>query len=203
MGIRLQTKEAMQVSAPYAKKLVLTNCDVKTLKFVKNFPNLQCLYLEGTNITDESLENVKYLPMLRDLKLSETTISDAGLKYVTAARSLEYVIVHGTRVTKAGAERISQQMPLTAVAPTVPRRIVRMLQVLNRLRNRKMLRSDRAIDQNYRYRRTCSRSGRTPNSAISTASARPLKHICIDRTASTFIKAQLLSLAQAKTTSMC
>ena len=133
MGNPITDQGLMQVSAPYAKKLVLTNCDVKTLEFVKNFPNLQCLYLEGTNITDESLENVKYLPMLRDLKLSETTISDAGLKYVTAARSLEYVIVHGTRVTKAGAERISQQMPLTAIAPTVPRRIVRMLQVLNSL----------------------------------------------------------------------
>lgn len=132
MGNPITDKGLMQLNAPYAKKLVLTNCDVRTLEFLSNFPNLRSLYLEGTNITDDALKNLKLLPMLKELKLSETTISDTGLKNITAARSLEYAIAHGTRVTKAGAEAVSKRMPLTAIAPFQPRSLRLMLDQLNK-----------------------------------------------------------------------
>jgi len=76
------------------------------LLHLKDFPNLQCLDLSGTQISDDGLVHLKGLTNLRSLDLAGTHITDAGLVHLKDLTKLEKLSLDGTRICDAGLEHL-------------------------------------------------------------------------------------------------
>jgi Leucine Rich Repeat (LRR) protein len=69
---------------------------------LRGMTSLQTLGLDNSTITDQDLEVVENLPDLRCLGLEHTAISDAGLKHLRGLAKLETLYLSETRVTDRG-----------------------------------------------------------------------------------------------------
>lgn len=80
--------------------------DAELAKLAPLAPNLRCLDLTGTGVTDKGLAALATMPHLTRLHLARTAITDAGLMQLTPLAELEYLNLHGTQVTDAALERL-------------------------------------------------------------------------------------------------
>lgn len=69
---------------------------------LEDLPDLDNLYLGGTQISDAGLQHIKGLTELRSLWLGHTQIHDAGLKNLARMQQLSMLDLSGTNVTDAG-----------------------------------------------------------------------------------------------------
>ena len=76
------------------------------LENLKSLPQLQWLYLSGSNVTDAGLENLKGLSRIEELSLAGTDVTDAGLENIEGLSQLEMLFLAGTNFTDAGLEHI-------------------------------------------------------------------------------------------------
>ena len=87
----------------------------KGLIHLQTLPLLQTLSLGGSLITDEGLTHLKSLSQLRDLDLMNTGITDAGLEHLQNMQYLRLVYLSSTQVTPQGVEKLRQAMPYTLI----------------------------------------------------------------------------------------
>ncbi|WOO39264.1 c-type cytochrome domain-containing protein [Rubellicoccus peritrichatus] len=73
---------------------------------LQQFPKLQRLHLDGTNVSDANLQQLIRLPELTYLNLYNTNISDQGIKAIAQYPSLEQVFLTDTKVTPEGIESL-------------------------------------------------------------------------------------------------
>ena len=93
----LQPKTEMSTGGVY---------DDEQLEHLKGLRQLECLELDGTNITDAGMRHLKGSPQLKDLQIGNTHITDAGLQYISGLTQLQRLSLHNTRITDAGLENL-------------------------------------------------------------------------------------------------
>jgi hypothetical protein len=100
--------------------LSCTQCKDSDLAILKDFPELQVLWLNGTNVTDAGLAHLAGLKNLETLYLSGTGIGDAGLAHLEALTRLQNLDLQGTQVGDPGLERLRglTQLRIVFVAAT-------------------------------------------------------------------------------------
>ncbi len=104
---RLKGKVETDAKAPgkpvVKVSLANTKADDKVLALVaKAWPQLQCLELEGTNITDAGLDHLERLARLKKLSLINTVITDKGLAHLKGLTHLETLDLSATKITDQG-----------------------------------------------------------------------------------------------------
>ena len=74
-------------------------------------PNLKCLCLNGTRITDDSLTCLRRYPKLMFLRLDDTSITDVGLRSLYHLTHLRSVCLHGTNKVVKGHIELRERFP--------------------------------------------------------------------------------------------
>lgn len=82
------------------------------LVLVKEFPDLEYLFLGGTAITDAGLVHLEKLEELGWLDLRDTAVTDAGLERLKGLKKLRMLRYTGSKVTKEGFEKLQKSIPL-------------------------------------------------------------------------------------------
>ena len=83
----------------------VTDADLACLK---DLPDLQLLHLHATQVTDTGLEHLKGLTNLRWLYLDKTQVTDTGLEHLKELNNLRWLFLHGTQVTGTGLEHLKE-----------------------------------------------------------------------------------------------
>ncbi|WP_309397531.1 c-type cytochrome domain-containing protein [Cerasicoccus maritimus] len=83
---------------------------------LKNFPQLQRLHLENSNVTDADLAKLAMLKDLSYLNLSSTKITESGLKTALALPALTELYVHGIDVTPKALNELRAQHDAVDIA---------------------------------------------------------------------------------------
>ena len=95
--------------------LNLTNNKMPSTALVQAaIPNLEKLWLKGTNANDETLLAISNMKKLRVLELRDTQITDQGLTYLIGGK-INDLAVSGTSITDKGVESIGR-LPLKKLA---------------------------------------------------------------------------------------
>lgn len=81
------------------------------LEFLGDLPDLQCLSVERSTITDAALPRIGLQTHLRYLWLENTAISDAGLAHLRGLKELRYLYMRDTDVTTQGVKELKQFLP--------------------------------------------------------------------------------------------
>jgi hypothetical protein len=76
------------------------------LEAVRDLPDIECLDLWWSQITDRGLSNIECLHRLREITIYETSISDEGLKHIASLRQLESLGLAHTCVSDKGLEQL-------------------------------------------------------------------------------------------------
>jgi hypothetical protein len=76
------------------------------LEHLKDFTQLQQLFLNNTKVTDAGLEHLKGLTQLNRLDLSNTAVTDIGLEHLKGLVQLQWLELSSTTVTDAGLEHL-------------------------------------------------------------------------------------------------
>lgn len=98
---------------PQLEWLYLTGTQVTDagLKHLEGLTRLQALALSGKQITDTGLAHLAGLTQLRLLDLKGTQVTDAGLEHLRNMSQLQLLDLRETHVTKKGAERLQEVLP--------------------------------------------------------------------------------------------
>jgi hypothetical protein len=81
------------------------------LKYVERCSNLICLDVSETKITDVGLKSIQRLARLERLRLGATKITDSGLDCLKTLSQLRNLDVGATQVTDAGLETLRSALP--------------------------------------------------------------------------------------------
>lgn len=76
-----------------------------------DFPGLERLHLDGTNVTDGMIAELTKLPNLNYLNLYNTEITDAALDVLADCEGLKKLFLRRTKVSAGGIERLKNQNP--------------------------------------------------------------------------------------------
>jgi internalin A len=86
------------------------------LKELKEFTNLQYLFLSGAGVTDAGLKELRDFKSLHTLDLSSTAVTDVGLRELKDCKGLETLYLRQTRVTDAGVKELKAALPRCEIA---------------------------------------------------------------------------------------
>lgn len=78
---------------------------------LKEQPDLESLYLIGTNVTDDGLKHLSHMSRLEHLCLDGLQITDAGLEHLRTISNLEFLSLRHTNVTDEGVAKLRQSLP--------------------------------------------------------------------------------------------
>ncbi len=92
-------------------KLPITDED---LTFISQFPNIEKLILNGTDITGKHLDALKSCEQLAEIALSNTPISFPSLQLLSDFVGLKKVYLWNTAITQKELIQLEQQMPQVA-----------------------------------------------------------------------------------------
>jgi hypothetical protein len=81
------------------------------LKELKDFKNLEFLFLDGAGVTDAGLKEVKQFKSLHTLSLNSTAVTDAGLRELKDFKGLQNLYLRYTKVTEAGVKELKAALP--------------------------------------------------------------------------------------------
>ena len=81
------------------------------LKELKEFKNLEYLFLSGTGVTDAGLKELKDFKSLHTLDLSSTPVTDAGLRELKDCKELRTLYLRETKVTEGGVKELKAALP--------------------------------------------------------------------------------------------
>lgn len=81
------------------------------LVYLKGFPTLKVLYLDGSAVTDQGLKHLQHLDTLESLSLGHTQVTDAGLVYLYTLRNLRFVSLARTNTTDVGVSKLQRVLP--------------------------------------------------------------------------------------------
>ena len=81
------------------------------LKELKDFTDLEYLFLAGAGVTDAGLTELKDFKSLHTLDLSSTAVTDAGLRELKDFKGLQNLYVRETKVTEAGVKELKAALP--------------------------------------------------------------------------------------------
>jgi hypothetical protein len=81
------------------------------LECLDELPELQCLSVERSKITDAALQRIGSQSQLRYLWLENTAITDTGLKHLRGLKELRYLYMRDTDVTTHGVKELKQFLP--------------------------------------------------------------------------------------------
>ena len=99
--------QAPNLQLLYANDLDVTDEGIKSLQGLP----LRVLHLAGAKISDASMPRFAEFDQLRTLWLNKCAVSDKGLEALARSRSLESLVVAGTNVSDDGVESL-QKLPL-------------------------------------------------------------------------------------------
>lgn len=74
--------------------------NMKELKKLQDFPNLESVSLNGTNINDIGLQYVGQCPTVTNINLTFTNITDKGIAHLVNLKSLKYLRLKETNISK-------------------------------------------------------------------------------------------------------
>jgi tetratricopeptide (TPR) repeat protein len=98
--------------------LNLVDTDVKTLKYIPEFTNLEWLLISQTDVEDKSFEKLAQMPRLHILELKNCDkITNGIFRYLVKYPQLHLVNVENTRITLADVKQIQKKMPNTVFPP--------------------------------------------------------------------------------------
>lgn len=72
----------------------------------KYFERICCVYLGGTNVTDQDVQEICKLTKLRELYLHRTGISDAAFEHIGDLQALRVLHLRNTRISDEGLEKL-------------------------------------------------------------------------------------------------
>jgi len=101
-------KELPRLQNVYLYKTKVTNAGLQELK---GLTEVWRLVLPKTGVTDAGLEHLKGLPSLRRLYLVDANITDAGLEHLQELANLEILRFGYTNVSDEGIARLHQALP--------------------------------------------------------------------------------------------
>ena len=81
------------------------------LKELKEFQNLEYLFLAGAGVTDAGLKDLRDFKSLHTLDLSSTAVTDAGLRELKGCKGLQTLYLRETKVTEAGVKELKAALP--------------------------------------------------------------------------------------------
>ena len=88
-----------------------TDVSDEMLDHIAGASQLTWLDLAETQVTDAGLVHVEGLTRLKSLDLTGTRITDLGLKHLAGLTQLHVVGLLGTRVTQAGTDHLQKALP--------------------------------------------------------------------------------------------
>jgi internalin A len=81
------------------------------LKELKEFKNVEYLFLSGAGVTDAGLKELRDFKRLHTLDLSATAVTDAGLRELKDCKGLRTLYLRETKVTDAGVRELKAALP--------------------------------------------------------------------------------------------
>ena len=84
--------------------LPITDDDVREV--IRQAPDIWCLNLTDTNITDACLSELQFAPKLKVLSLGNTAITDSGLEHLSQVKGLDTLSLFGTPISGTGLEHL-------------------------------------------------------------------------------------------------
>lgn len=118
LGVVDQTKLTDALEALHAFKDRLSWLDCSHLDLPESFyptlsqyPKLQRLHLDFSNVSDADLAVLSQLPELRYLNLYSTQITDQGIPALIACKSLEKIFLSYTKITPQGMNQLQSALP--------------------------------------------------------------------------------------------
>lgn len=98
------------LEAPY-EPIAYECVDDSTLEYLRYTPNVKCLNLRSTQITDKGMAAMCYVPQLERLLISNTRISDEGISQLLSHKNLKVVEAFHARVTIVGERLLQSSVP--------------------------------------------------------------------------------------------
>jgi hypothetical protein len=89
--------------------------NMKELKMLQKFPNLESVSLNGTNINDNGLQYLIQCPTVTNINLSFTTITDTGIGHLTALKKLEHLRLKETNISPKSIPYFNQMTHLISL----------------------------------------------------------------------------------------
>ena len=86
-------------------------CDGAGLKDLECLPNLRCLELANSKLTDAGMEGLAGLTQLEVLGIEFTDVGDEGLEHLTCLTKLQILGLNNWRTTRAGRIKLQQSIP--------------------------------------------------------------------------------------------
>lgn len=116
-----ETLKSFASSKNSLTNLDLRETDVKTLKYISMFKNMQWLVLSETAVDDEALKQLTQLKQLELLELRDCpNITKKSLQTFERCPSLKSVMLKNTAISKADLLALQEKMPCTLFPPLVP-----------------------------------------------------------------------------------
>lgn len=107
---------------PSVERLWLGNTQVtdEGLRHLRDCPKLRFLVLDGLPITDQGLAELSHLQELESMSLNSTQITDAGLLHLEKFSKLKELWLRNTAITDEGYQRLQAALPECHIQADVP-----------------------------------------------------------------------------------
>lgn len=92
-----------------------TNLNDELFAQVKNFPHLQKLSIQKTEVTGSTFDAISDLEYLENLNVYSTSLNDEAVDFITKIKSLKKLYVWDTEITKIRINQLKEEFPLIMV----------------------------------------------------------------------------------------
>jgi hypothetical protein len=103
--------DLLSLRGPPDRSYVCAAVNDRTLESLRHAPNLVCLDLSSSNVTDDGMTTLSFVPVLEELDVTNTHVGDLGVCRLLQHRRLRWFTAMDAHVTILGERLLRASIP--------------------------------------------------------------------------------------------